>query len=90
MNDQGQPGLGWTVVLRRRPARIVQGRPEGGYTNEFEIICCDCGDDPGLDYQEVSSELRQIRGPYPLAAGIAVFLKHDEYHDTAGEADERA
>ena len=56
----------------------------------FEVICGKCGDDPGLDYQKVSSELRQIRGPYPLAAGIAVFAKHDEYHDRAGETDERA
>ena len=47
-------------------------------------------DDPGLDYQEVSSEFRQIRGPYPLAAGITVFLKHNEYHDTGEETDERA
>jgi hypothetical protein len=54
MNDQGQPRPDWTVVLRRRPTRIVEGRPEGGYTDEFEIICCDCGDDPGLDYREVS------------------------------------
>lgn len=42
---------------------------------------------PALDYQEVSSELRQIRGPYPLAAGITVFLKQDEYHDRTEETD---
>ncbi len=34
MNDQGQLGLGWTVVLQRQPARIVEGRPEGGYTED--------------------------------------------------------
>ena len=56
----------------------------------FEVICGKCGDDPGLDYPEVSSGLRRIRGPYPLAAGIAVFAKHDEHHDTAGETDQRA
>ncbi len=33
MNDQDQAGLGWTVVLRRQPVRIVQGRVEGGYTD---------------------------------------------------------
>jgi hypothetical protein len=65
MNDQDQPGRGWTVVLRRRPVRIVEGRPEGGYTDEYEIICCHCGDDPDLDYREVSPELQRIRGPYP-------------------------
>src|SRR5512140_625730 len=43
-----RPGLGWTVVLRRQPARIIEGRPEGGYTNAYELICCDCGDDPGV------------------------------------------
>jgi hypothetical protein len=36
MNDQGQPGLGWKVVLRRRPDRIVEGRPEGGYTDKAD------------------------------------------------------
>ena len=41
MNDQGQPGNGWTVVLRRRPVRMVEGRPEGGYTEDYEIVCCD-------------------------------------------------
>jgi hypothetical protein len=80
MNNQGQPGRGWTVVLRRRPARIVEGRPEGGYTDEYEIICCDCGDDPDLDYREVSSELQRIRGPYPIAAGITAYVKHARRH----------
>ena len=28
----GQPGHGSTAVLRRQPARIVDGRFEGGYT----------------------------------------------------------
>jgi hypothetical protein len=65
MNNQGQPRPDWTVVLRRRPARIVEGRPEGGYTDEFEIICCDCGDDPDLDYREVSPALQRIRGSTP-------------------------
>jgi hypothetical protein len=80
MNDQGQPGPGWTVVLRRRPARIAEGRPEGGYTDEFEIICCDCGDDPGLDYREVSPALQRIRGPYPIAAGITAYVQHARQH----------
>jgi hypothetical protein len=56
-----QPGDGWTVVLRRQQARIVQGQPEGGYTDLFEIICCDCGDDPGLDYSAVSPVLATTR-----------------------------
>jgi hypothetical protein len=76
MNDQDQPGQGWTVALRRRPARIVGGRAEGGYTERFEIVCCDCGDDPDLDYREVTPQLRRIRGPYPIAAGVAAYTRH--------------
>jgi hypothetical protein len=73
-----QPALGWTVVLRRQPARIVEGRPEGGYTNAFELICCACGDHPDLDYRDISAELQRIRGPYPIAAGVAAYKKHLE------------
>ena len=80
MNNQGQLGSGWTVVLRRRPARIVEGRPEGGYTDEYEIVCCDCGDDPDRDYREVSAELQRIRGPYPIAAGITAYVIHARRH----------
>jgi hypothetical protein len=90
MNDQGQgeSGHGWTLVLRRRPMRIVDGRPEGGYTDDFEIICCDCGDDPGLDYREVSRELQRIRGPYPAAAGITAYVIHDRRHGSKAKHDE--
>ena len=80
MNDQGPPGPGWTVVLRRQPVRIVAGQAEGGYTDEFEIICCDCGDDPGLDYREVSPALQRIRGPYPIASGITAYVQHARQH----------
>ena len=80
MNDQAKPYPGWTVVLRRRPVRIVEGRPEGGYTDEYEIVCCDCGDDPGLDYCEVSPALQGIRGPYPIAAGITAYVQHARRH----------
>jgi len=68
----------WTVVLRRQPARMVAGQPEGGYAGAYELICCDCGDDPDLDYRDVSPELQQIRGPYPMAAGIDEYMKHLE------------
>jgi hypothetical protein len=76
----GQPEHGWTVVLRRQPPRIVDGRPQGGYTDAFEIICCDCGDDPDLDYREVSPDLQRIRGPYPVAVGVAAYAKHVARH----------
>jgi hypothetical protein len=70
MATRDQPGDGWTVVLRRQPARIVRGRPEGGYTDLFEIICCDCGDHPDLDYCEVSLVVQRVCGPCPIADGI--------------------
>jgi hypothetical protein len=75
-----QPRNGWTAVLRRQPARMVEGRAEGGYTDLFEIICRECGDHPYLDYREVSPELQQVRGPYPLADGVAAYEKHLRLH----------
>jgi hypothetical protein len=81
MVTRDQPGHGWTVVLRRQPVRIVDGRPEGGYNDAFEIVCCDCGDHPDLDYSEVPPELRQVRGPYSVADGIAAYVAHvGRYH----------
>ena len=84
-----QPGDGWTVVLRRQPARMVEGRPEGGYTDLFEIICCDCGDHPDLDYREVSLVLQRVRGPYPVADGIAAYVKHSGLHRQPARAASR-
>ena len=73
---QLQPRQDWTVVLRRQPVRLVDGQPEGGYSSLFEIICCDCGDHPDLDYREVPRKLQQIRGPYPIAAGVEAYVSH--------------
>jgi hypothetical protein len=75
-----QAGLGWTVVLRRQPAQIVDGQPQGGHGSAFELICRDCGDDPGLDYRQVAPELQRIRGPYPVAAGVAAYERHIARH----------
>jgi len=75
-----EPGPGWTVILRRRPARVVASRPDGGHAGAYELVCCTCGDHPDLDYRDVSPELQQIRGPYPVEAGIAAFVKHVEPH----------
>jgi hypothetical protein len=87
MVTRDQPADGWTVVLRRQPTRMVEGRPEGGYTDAFEIICCDCGDHPYLAYCEVAAELQQIRGPYPIADGVAAYEKHlGLHHQPAGAA----
>src|SRR5271170_5840081 len=76
MRTRDQPALGWTVVLRRQPVRIVEARPERGYTDMFELICCDCGDHPDLDYRDISPELQQVRGPYPIATGVAAYDQH--------------
>ena len=80
MTIRDQTRDGWTVVLRRQPARIVDGRAEGPYTDAFEIICCNCGDDPDLDYSAVSPELQLVRGPYPIAEGVRAYQTHLRLH----------
>jgi hypothetical protein len=80
------PRLGSTAVLRRQPARIAAGQPEGGYTDAYdaydayEVICRSCGDDPSLDYREVSPRLQRLRGPYWLGPGVAALEMHLEWH----------
>lgn len=51
----------------------------------YEVICCECGDDPAQGYREASAGFRRIRGPYPLMVGVALFLQHVQLHDTAEE-----
>jgi len=51
-----QPGLGWTVVLRRQSAQIVGAQSQGGYTDLYELVCNDCRDSPDRDYRDVSSK----------------------------------
>ena len=65
---------------------MVEGRPEGGYTDVFEVICCNCGDHPYLDYREVSPELQRIRGPYPMEAGVAAYEEHIGLHHQPARA----
>ena len=72
----GQPGHGRTAFLRRQPARIVDGRFEGGYTDVFELICPGCGDNPYLDYSEIPPRLQWLRGPRTLEAALAAYDKH--------------
>jgi hypothetical protein len=62
--------------LRRQPVRIVAGRVQGGWTGAFELICCDCGDNPYLDYSEISPRLQRLRGPYTLPEGAATYQGH--------------
>jgi len=72
----GQPGHGCTAVLRSQPILIADGQMERGRTGGFELICCECGDNPYLDYAEISPRLQQIRGPYTIAEGLAAYERH--------------
>jgi hypothetical protein len=72
----GEPGHGRTAFVRRQPARIMDGRSEGGYTGLFELICPGCGDHPHLDYAEVPPRVQLLRGPRTLAGALAVYDKH--------------
>ena len=82
----GRPGHGRTAFVRLQPARIVDGRFEGGYTGLFELICPGCGDHPYLDYQEIPSRLQWLRGPRWLKAALAVYHKHLGSPGTNGAA----
>jgi hypothetical protein len=64
------------AILRRQPARLVEGRVEGGYTDAFKLICCDCGDHPYPDYREVSPRLEWLRWPRTMEAGVAAHERH--------------
>jgi hypothetical protein len=77
MQTHDEPVPDWTLVLRRQPVHPVEGRPEGGPTDAYELICCDCGDDLDLDYRDISPELQRIRGPYRFSAGIEAYGQHD-------------
>ena len=72
----GQPGHGSTAFVRRQPARIVDGRVQGGYTDAFELICPGCGDNPYVDYSEVPPQLQWLRGPLTLEAALEAYDKH--------------
>jgi hypothetical protein len=82
----GQPGHGRTAFVRRQPARIVDGRFEGGYTGLFELICPGCGDHPYLDYSEVPPRLQWLRGPRTLQMALAVYDKHLGPSGTNGDS----
>jgi hypothetical protein len=80
------PGQDWRATLRRQKAPAVAGQPDAGYTNAFEIICRDCGDDPGLDYQDASPRLQRIRGPYQIETGVTQYQEHLAWHEELARA----
>ena len=61
-NPPGQPGHTRTAIIRSQ--RVTAADGTWRYTNELELICPDCGDDPERTYTEVSPRLRHVRGPY--------------------------
>lgn len=75
----------WTLCLRKRPASIFDGLADDGRPAVYELVCRECGDDLRCCYSEVSAELQQVRGPYPLEAGIEAFVGHRERYKTTGE-----
>ena len=54
----------------------MQARVGGGSASAFELISCECGDHPDLDYSEISPQLQSLRGPYPLETGLAAYERH--------------
>jgi hypothetical protein len=72
----GQPGHGRTAFVRRQPARLVDGRVDGGYTGVFELICPGCGDNPYVDYSGVPPRLQWLRGPRTLQAALQAYDEH--------------
>ena len=74
------PRRDWAPVLRRQPNEIAYGRPHGGYTQAFEIICRGCGDHVDVDYRDAPLRLQKLRGPYQLAAGLEAYEAHYAWH----------
>ena len=73
----GELGHGFGAILRRyRPSSIADGRAEGSHAAEFELICFDCGDNPGLDYSQVSPWLQRIRGPRTMETAWTAYERH--------------
>jgi hypothetical protein len=71
-----EPGHGLGAILRRHRIRSGPGRADGGNTALFDLICYDCGDDPGLDYSHVPSRLQWLRGPRTMKDALAAYERH--------------
>ena len=72
----GQRGHGKMAFVRRQPARIVDGRFEGGCTGVFELICPGCGDHPYLGRTEIPPRLQRLRRPRTLRAALDAYHQH--------------
>jgi hypothetical protein len=74
------------MTLRRQEARTVDGKPDGGYSDAFEVICCECGDDPRQNYQDVPPWLHRLRGPYLIDTGVKQYGAHIAWHEALARA----
>lgn len=72
----GELGHGFGAMLRRQPGSGEQGGAEGGRADAFELICLDCGDNPGLDYCQVPARLQRIRGPRTMETAWTAYERH--------------
>ena len=81
-----ESGRDWPVALWRQQAPTAEDQPTDCYTNTFEIICRDCGDDPSRDYHNVPARLQRIRGPYEIDAGLTVYQEHIAWHEELAHA----
>ena len=72
----------WTVVMRRRPVRIVEGSARRRLDRGIRDHLLRLRDDPDRDYRDVSPELQRIRGPYPLGAGVTACEEHVRQHSS--------
>jgi len=52
------------------------GQIAGGHTRMFELICCDCGDNPYLDCSQQSSRPQKLRRPYAISGRLAPSGQH--------------
>jgi hypothetical protein len=76
LSRPGQPGHGCTAVAHSQPTMIVDGQRAEGHTGASGLICCECGDNPYLDYSQACPRLQKIRGPYAIAEGLAAYEQH--------------
>ena len=83
MTDTRAPEQDRTVVLRRQPARTVNGETTGDDYPAYEVICRLCGDDPSCGYLDVPPRLQRLRGPYWLHPGVRQYEAHLEWHEAA-------
>jgi hypothetical protein len=89
----GELGHGLGAILRRGPALGAHDEAEGGHAYLFELICFDCGDNPGLDYSQVPARLQRIRGPRTMETAWTAYERHlglapyGQTFDTRGPVD---